>query len=520
MLPSMMKYVAPSRPGPARVPVLPEDASAVEKVFWRAGKRASYVRSVMGRLGIDPGTRERRSDSGTHNDVTFYPRVTVRVGKNPVLAMFSKNDVEGLRRVLPRDIMWSPPNVDGAACLCLAKAQDLGELSDLLPRIVSLKAKGFPRADQFVGDLNRELLQVMDTITIWTLCSEHGISPEVFDISLVPADLPTESGSVSGVDFQYSKLKMMIVTQRFQMNLTAFYEIGPGRIFKVLAELAPTEVRMAQQITELVRKLVFDLSIGCTDLKPLNTVLNLGVGLQGAGESDSQFGLRTLDLPMIDVRFIDNDADFCKLNKVLLETDPGRASSMLGVAGWNQETVKQCNYWLGLILLANHCFVDEGRNPLYMAFRASSRELVGDISVDARPNVAYSHMIGLLSDESETAPLFRKLFLYYCRMDMLEDGGNRLGGVTDQYKHTGDFYFCRRSDNRPWIRAFPVANSPLATPRETDCFCIFSQMFFRCFHLRPGGVAGGGRTKRRRVEKRSRSRVSRKKRKTRRRSKK
>lgn len=512
MLPSMMKYVLRSRPRPA--PALPADASAVEKVFWRAGVEE---RSVMSRLGIDPGTRERRSDSGTHNDVAFYPRVTVRVGKNPVLAMFSKDNVEGLMRVLPREIMWSPPNVDGAACLCLAEAQGLGELSTMLPQIVSLKARGLSHVDGVIGDLNKELMEVMDTITIWTLCSENGISPEVFDISLIATDLPSVPGSVSGVDFQYSKLKMMIVSQRFQMNLSGFYERGPGRTFKVLAELAPTEVRIARQITELVRKLVFDLSIGCTDLKPLNTVLNLGVGLQGAGESDSQFGRRTLDLPRIDVRFIDNDADFCKLNKVLLETDPERASSMLGVAGWNQETVKQCNYWLGLVLLANHCFVDEGRNPLYMTFRASSRELIGDVDVDAPLEFVYSNMLGLLS---EPAPLFRKLFLYYCRMDMLEEGGNRLGGVTDQYKHTGDFYFCQRSANRPWISAFPVANSPLATRQETDCFCKFSQMLFRCFHLRPEARVGGGRTKRRRAKKRSGSRSKRKRRKTRRHSKK
>ena len=517
MLPSMMGYAPPSRPRAARVPVLPADSSAVEKVFWRAGAEQG---DVMMKLGIDPRTRERRSDSGTHNDVAFYPRVTVRVGKNPVLAMFSKDDVEGLMRVLPREIMWSPPSVDGAACLCLTEALDLGELSTILPQIVSLKARGFPHVDVAINDLNKELMEVMDTITIWTLCSENGISPEVFDISLVAADLPSVPGAVSGVDFRYSKLKMMIVSQRFQMNLTAFYETGPGRIFKVLAELAPTEVRMARQITELVRKLVFDLSIGCTDLKPLNTVLNLGVGLQGADESDSQFGRRTLNLPRIDVRFIDNDADFCKLNKVLLETDPGSASSMLGVAGWNQEIVKQCNYWLGLVLLANHCYVDEGRNLLYMTFRASSRELIGEIDVDSRPNVIYSHMMGLLSDESESAPLFRKLFLYYCRMDMLEDGGNRLGGVDDQYKHTGDFYFCRHEPGRRTVRAFPMANSPLATPQETDCFCKFSQMLFRCFHLRPGVGVGGGRTKRRRGKKKSRSRVSKKKRKTRRHSKK
>jgi hypothetical protein len=425
---------------------------------------------------------------GTHNTVVLYPEAVVRLSKEPVLAQFTRVDAGRIRGLLPSTVKWSTPNKDGKVCIGIPRDTMLVEALEFMSvwRSYPNEAR---RVEKVAGDLNNKLLEIANTIAIWALCSQEKVSPRLIKIALVTDGEGPVHGIVGEVPYVYRPLRLLLVNERFQTDLAEFYKTGPGAYLRMtLGRISPTELKIRDQVAGLIRRLVYQLSIACTDLKPLNTVLNLGMpGKRERGETGDEYGARVYDIPGIEARFIDNDSDFCTMNKILMEKDEASASARLGMEGWSQDTVKECNYWLGLVLMANHMFMFQKRNIFYGLFHTSALELVGDLPRTATLLESFNHLMRLVrADGTGEEPLFRKLFMYYCRLVML----NRIQGVEENYQHMGDHYFCSQ-ESRLTIQPTAPGGLPIAPDLVSKCLCLFAHMMMRCFQFVPPSRIGG-----------------------------
>jgi hypothetical protein len=498
--------------------------SEVGQVFSLAG-----ITVEQALMGIDLGTLAS-DKSGSGNRATLYDPaagasngVSVRSSLAYVAAL-----VPG-QVPLPPGLRSGGPTLNGSRIIPLL---DGGSINETM-RELDLATREGERGKRFIAAFNLQLVDIAETVRIWTICNDAYIVPNVRRIALTndgsPDSIETITSS-SGEQAQGLKLRLTIITDRYKSDLHTFYTKGPG-LFLTLSnsKLTVTDLNIASQIQDLIAK-TMELGLTSIDLKLGNTVINYGeVTLpapdpQGLSEEVRDRLLREYsNIPGIDVKLIDVDSDFVQRKQTSL---PGRVSSEMqtgesgeGATGgdpdsventmdsgdelqWSSGDASLLGYWLMMILMSNHFYLFAQRNIMKDFFLNSYASLIGIDPHAVTTGVLFDHLTRLVSmwlnssvlqqgmpmsgDSSEDRDggtgileAYPRLFVYYC--NRVAPQGQIPAHMNEDFTLMGNAYFKDIPVHMDSIdRILPKG---FMSPKLRECLAKFNIMMIRCFFL-------------------------------------
>lgn len=498
--------------------------SEVGQVFSLAG-----ITVEQALMGIDLGALAS-DKSGSGNRATLYDPapgapngISVRSSLAYVAAL-----IPG-QVPLPPGLRSGGPTLNGSRIIPLL---DGGSLNETM-RELDLAMREGERGKRFIVDFNLQLVDIAETIRIWTISNDAYIVPDVKRIALTNDGSPGSIETIispSGEQVQCLKLNLTVITDRYKSDLHTFYTKGPG-LFLTLSgsKLTVTDLNIANQIQNLIAK-TMELGMTSIDLKLGNTVINYGTVTlpapdpQGLSEEVKDQLLREYsNIPGIDVRLIDVDSDFVQRKQTSI---PGRVSSEMqtGESGeataavdtdsvgnamepgdeleWSSGDASLLGYWLMMILMSNHFYLFAQRNIMKDYFLSSHASLIGIDPHAVTTGVLFDHLTRLVlmwlnsSAENQQMPMsgdtsedrdggtgiveaYPRLFVYYCNRVVPQ--GQLPGHMNEDFTLMGNAYFKDIPVHMHSIDS--ILPKGFMSPKLRECLAKFNIMMIRCFFL-------------------------------------
>ena len=523
MLPSPLPPAWSSNPG-----------DDVRSVFESAGISLKTVLS-----GIKKGAL-KSSGAGSGNRALLYGPA-----RGQPLGIAVRQSLENKVYLLPQSIVQqlppgSPvsfPREDGSACIPIVAGASIAVTINNLQRA----ARNDLDAVRFRDECAFALDELENTIMIWKMCNREEITPVLRAIALTGETSDDSFDmSLSGGAIRVPKLRLTIISDRFKSDISAFYRRGPGLYLTTYPYLTPTDRKIAFDIQDLIQRTIL-LGLVSIDIKPGNTVINYNISSDPvpspdrlSEEEQEQLASEYSTIPDIVVRFIDVDADFVSVKQVrssspgpfqqrtgesheisardqraLRRSGAGSASNEIMRGDqylWTSGSNARINYWLMMILMANHFYRFAGRNIFIEMFRESQALLIGSPNPLSMPReVLFDYLTDLTfrwlmtpqekksmpmdgygeadkrspRDATGINPLYPRLFIYFCNRAVPE--AERTPGASEDYLLMGNSYFNHIPNSTSRINQHPRA--ALLSPVLKACMARFNGMMINCFYL-------------------------------------